>query len=51
MSREIKLPSKEEIKKYIDSFPYQGHCTTEYNEGFEDGVEWIKEQLKPKEDE
>ena len=46
MSKEIKLPSKKEIKKHIDSLPYYGHCTDEYKEGVEDGIEWIKEQIK-----
>jgi len=46
MSKDIKLPSKKEIKKHIDSLPYYGHCTDEYNEGFEDGIEWLKEQIK-----
>ena len=46
MSKAIKLPSKKEIKKHIDSLPYYGHCTDEYKEGFEDGIEWIKQQIK-----
>ena len=47
--KEIKLLSKKEIKKHIDSLPYYGHCTDEYREGVEDGIEWVKEQrLKTK---
>lgn len=34
-----------EVKAHIDTLPYYGTCTTEYNEGFEDGVKWLKEQL------
>ena len=32
------LPNDEEVKAHIDTLPYYGTCTTEYNEGFEDGV-------------
>ena len=39
------LPNDEEVKAHIDTLPYYGSCTTEYNEGFEDGVKWLKEQL------
>ena len=39
------LPNDEEVKSHIDTLPYYGTCTTEYNEGFEDGVKWLKEQL------
>jgi hypothetical protein len=39
------LPSDEEVKAHIDTLPYYGTCTTEYNEGFEEGVKWLKEQL------
>lgn len=39
------LPNDEEVKAHIDTLPYYGTCTTEYNEGFEDGVKWLKEQL------
>ena len=46
--KEIKLLSKKEIKKHIDSLPYYGHCTDEYREGVEDGIEWVKEQIKNK---
>jgi|9_EtaG_2_1085328.scaffolds.fasta_scaffold54326_3 hypothetical protein len=46
MSKQIKLPSEKEIKKHIDSLPYYGHCTDEYKEGFEDGIKWIKQQIK-----
>jgi len=39
------LPNDEEVKAHIDTLPYYGTCTTEYNEGFKDGVKWFKEQL------
>lgn len=39
------FPNDEEVKAHIDTLPYYGTCTTEYNEGFEDGVKWLKEQL------
>jgi hypothetical protein len=39
------LPNDEKLKAYIDTLLYYGTCTTEYNEGFEDGVKWLKEQL------
>lgn len=45
--KEIKdaMPSREEISKHVDSLPYYGSCTYEYNEGFEEGINWFKEQL------
>jgi hypothetical protein len=39
------LPNDEEVKAHTDTLPYYGSCTCEYNEGFEDGVKWIKEQM------
>lgn len=39
------LPNDDEVKAHIDTLPYYGSCTTEYNEGFEDGVKWLKEQI------
>ena len=37
-----------EMKKYVDDIPYYGHCTQEYVEGIEEGIEWLKQQiLKP----
>ena len=39
------LPNDDMVKAHIDTLPYYGTCTTEYNEGFEDGVKWLKEQL------
>ena len=39
------LPNDKEVKAHIDTLPYYGTCTTEYNEGFEDGVKWLKEKL------
>lgn len=42
---EINFPTDEELKEYIQSLPYYGTCTTEWHEGIEDGVKWLKEQL------
>ena len=39
------LPNDKEVKAHIDTLPYYGTCTIEYNEGFEDGVKWLKKQL------
>ena len=39
------LPNDKEVKAHVDTLPYYGTCTTEYNEGFEDGIKWVKEQL------
>jgi len=39
------LPNDEEVKAYIDTLPYYGTCTTECNEGFEDGIKWLKGQM------
>ena len=39
------LPNEEQVKAWVDGLPYYGSCTTEYNEGFEDGVKWLKEQM------
>jgi hypothetical protein len=39
------LPNDSEIKSHIDSLPYYGSCTSEFNEGFEDGVNWLKDKL------
>ena len=39
------LPNDEQVKAWVDGLPYYGSCTTEYNEGFEDGVKWLKEQI------
>jgi hypothetical protein len=38
------LPNEEQVKAWIEGLPYYGSCTTEYNEGFEEGVRWVKEQ-------
>lgn len=38
----IKFPNNDEIQKVIDSLPYYGLCNAEYNEGFKDGVDYIK---------
>lgn len=46
MEKEIPELSDDEIKEWIDSTPYYGHCTPEYKEGLEDGIKWYKEQLK-----
>ncbi len=42
------FPTDDIVKTHINSLPYYGTCTSEYNEGFEDGVNWLKEQLKAK---
>ena len=44
--RQIELPSDEEIKQYINSTPYYGHCTSEYCEGIEDGIKWILTKIQ-----
>jgi hypothetical protein len=43
---EFELPSDEEIKEYINSTPYYGHCTPEYCEGIEDGIKWILTKIQ-----
>ena len=40
------FPNDEEVKAHIETLPYYGTCTTEYNEGFEDGIKWLKEISK-----
>ena len=42
----IELPIDEEIKEYINSTPYYGHCTPEYCEGIEDGIRWILTKIQ-----
>ena len=42
----IELPSDEEIKEYINSTPYYGHCTGEYCEGIEDGIKWMRDKIQ-----
>ena len=44
----IELPSDEEIKEYINSTPYYGHCTGEYCEGIEDGIKWMRDKIQSK---
>ena len=39
------FPNDEEVKTHISTLPYYGGCTTEYNEGFEEGIKWLKEQI------
>jgi|TARA_R110000823_G_scaffold99152_1_gene214040 hypothetical protein len=39
------LPNEEEVKAWVEGLPYYGSCTIEYNEGFEEGVAWLKEKL------
>lgn len=41
----LSLPNDEKVKAHIDTFTHYGYCINEYNEGFEDGVKWLKEQL------
>ena len=42
----IELPSDEDIKGYIKSIPYYGHCTSEYCEGIEDGIKWTLDKIQ-----
>ena len=42
----IELPSDEEIKEYINSTHYYGHCTGEYCEGIEDGIKWMRDKIQ-----
>jgi hypothetical protein len=42
----IELPSDEDIKGYIKSTPYYGHCTPEYCEGIEDGIKWTLDKIQ-----
>jgi hypothetical protein len=42
----IELPSDKEIKEYINSTPYYGHCTSEYCEGIEDGIKWVINKIQ-----
>ena len=39
------LPDNKEVKDYLDTLSYYETCTNEYNEGFEDGVKWLEEQI------
>ena len=39
------LPNEEQVKAWVEGLPYYGSCAIEYNEGFEEGVAWIKEKL------
>jgi len=39
------FPNDKEVNAYVDTLPYYGTCTTEYNEGFKDGIKWLKEQM------
>jgi hypothetical protein len=39
------MPTDQQVKDYISTLPYHGHCTTEWHEGIEDGVKFVKEQL------
>ena len=39
------LPNDEKVKAHVNTLSCYGTCTTEYKEGFEDGVKWLKEQL------
>ena len=42
----IELPSDEEIKEYVKSTGYYGHCTHEYHEGIEDGAKWMRNKIQ-----
>ena len=43
--RKIEFPSDKEIKEYTNSIRYYGHCTSEYREGIEDGVKWMRNKI------
>ena len=44
--RKIEFPSDKEIKEYTNSIRYYGHCTSEYREGIEDGVKWMRDKIQ-----
>lgn len=41
----VESVTNEMIKQHIDSLPYYGTCTHEYNEGFEECAKWLKQKL------
>ena len=41
----VESVTDEMIKQHIDSLPYYGTCTHEYNEGFEECAKWLKQKL------
>lgn len=43
---EFKLPTDEEIKEYVKSTGYYGHCTHEYHEGIQEGAKWLKNKIQ-----
>jgi hypothetical protein len=45
LSHVLSFPSDDEVKEHLSNLPYYGTCTTEYNEGFQDAVEWMKKKL------
>lgn len=42
----IELPSDEEIKEYVKSTGYYGHCTQEYHEGIEEGAKYVINKIQ-----
>ena len=42
----IEILTDEDIKGYIKSIPYYGHCTSEYCEGIEDGIKWTLDKIQ-----
>ena len=40
-----RMPSQEEINKWIKSHGYYGSCTEEWYEGLEEGANWILSRL------
>ena len=42
----IELPSDEEIKEYVKSTGYYGHCTHEYHEGIEEGAKYVINKIQ-----
>ena len=44
--RKIEFPSDKEIKEYTNSIRYYGHCTSQYREGIEDGVKWVRDKIQ-----
>jgi len=42
----IELPSDEEIKEYVKSTGYYGHCTHEYHEGIEEDAKYVINKIQ-----
>ena len=39
------IPTEDQVREYIKTLPYYGHCTSEWHEGIEEGVRLVKEKL------